>query len=411
MDITETSKSLITFFINKKCVIPIKQTKSTKNILLKLYDNINKAHSFIRECKKNEKSNFFKLKIKKINNISQIPIPKSFNLSSFPPGVKEHINKTTTFSLSYTFSLFNREITIYFTVEDNTTLIQNEIYNEYVEKILVWLYIVTMYSSKQCCKKIDLFLYLTLLKKELPKNNIDVIDQIHVNTGFTYTCPVDSEIVIFRKEEWFKVLMHETIHNFSLDFSDMNCSAATSRILSIFKIDSKINLYESYTEFWAEIMNVIFCSYYLNNSSINEKIFLENFDFFINIEITFKIFQMLKILQFLGLSYKDLYSNNSKTSLFKEKTNVFAYYVITTILMNNYQGFLSWCDSNNNTIIQFKKTPQNITEFCNFIENNYKTRNIINYINCMQDSLTKIKKNKNIPFILNNMRMTLCEMG
>ena len=259
MDITETSKSLITFFINKKCIVPIKQTSNSRNILLKLYDNINKADIFIKECKKKEKEKFFKLKIKKITNISQIPKPKTFNDSSFPSGIKEHINKTTTFSLSYSFSLFNRDITIYFIVEDNTTRIQNELYNEYVEKILVWLYIVNIYSSKQCCKKIDLFLYLTILKKELPKNNVDVIDQIHVNTGFTYTCPNDSEIVIFRKEEWFKVLIHETFHNFALDFSSMNCDIATKTILNIFKVKSNVNLYEAYTEFWAEIWNICFC--------------------------------------------------------------------------------------------------------------------------------------------------------
>ena len=125
----------------------------------------------------------------------------------------------------------------------------------------------------------------------------------------------------------------------------------------------------------------------------------------------------IKILNFMGLTYKDLYSTTPKSvllrqNLYKEKTNVLAYYIIATILMNNYQGFLSWCNtSNNNSILQFKKTDQNINDFCKFIENNYKSNNMLTYINCMQDFLIKIKKNKNTPFILNNMRMTLCELG
>lgn len=415
MDITETSKSLISFFIDKKCILYKKQTTQTKDILLKLYDNINKADLFIKSCKKEEGDNFFKLNIKKVTQISQIPNPKTFNINSFPDTVKDHINKTSTFVLTYTFSLFDRDIIIHFVIEDKSKEVQHRIYNEYIEKILVWLYVINLYSSKTCCKKIEIFLYLTLLKKELPKNNIIIIDQIHVNTGFTYTCPINSEIVIFRKEEWFKVLIHESIHNFALDFSNMNNSDATKNILSFFKISSDVNLYEAYTEFWAEIMNVIFCSYFLNNAAKNKKVFLTNFDFFINTEITFKFFQMIKILKFMGLSYRDLYSNDNsillKQQLYKEKTNVLAYYIITTILMNSYQDFLSWCNSNNNLIIHFKKTPININNFCKFIEHNYKTDSMISHVDCIHDFLNKLKKNKSLSFVLNNMRMTLCELG
>ena len=69
------------------------------------------------------------------------------------------------------------------------------------------------------------FIYSTELTKNLPNSNIDILDQIHVNTAFTYSCIEQSnEIVIFRKEEWLKVLIHESFHNFGLDFSDMNTS-------------------------------------------------------------------------------------------------------------------------------------------------------------------------------------------
>ena len=63
---------------------------------------------------------------------------------------------------------------------------------------------------------------------------------------------------------------------------------------------------------------------------------------------------------------------------FKEKTNILAYYVIKTILLNNYNGFLEWCKTHNFSILQFNKTNKNITDYCVFIENNYK----INFL-CM----------------------------
>ena len=87
--------------------------------------------------------------------------------------------------------------------------------------------------------------------------------------------------------------------------------------------------------------------------------------------------------------------------------------------MNNYQGFLSWCSTNNLSLLQFKKTEKNIVEFCKFIEKNYKTRSLIESVECMQQFLSSIKNGKSdkkkmgksLDYILNNMRMTVCELG
>jgi hypothetical protein len=193
-------------------------------------------------------------------------------------------------------------------------------------------------------------------------------------------------------------------------------------------VKSDVNLYEAYTEFWAEIMNALFCSFYLvNNKKQNQQNqyhsnledFLFNCDFFINFERTYKLFQMVKTLNFMGLTYKDIYSNDShsemmRKTLYREKSNVLSYYIITTIMMNNYQGFLSWCNLNNFALLQFKKTNANIDEFCKFIEKNYKTTSMLDSVKCMQhfyNMLKKQKRNKKMDFILNNMRMSICELG
>jgi hypothetical protein len=274
------------------------------------------------------------------------------------------------------------------------------------------------------------------LKKKLPNSNIHILGENNVNTAFTYSCPVNSEIVNFRKEEWFKVLMHETFHNFALDFSDMNSQSTIckERILTMFPINSNVNLYEAYTEFWAELMNALFCSYYLTTNKINEQEkavseselmneLLSNFDFFINFERTYGFFQLVKTLDFMGITYKDLYSKKTESialrnTLYKEKSNVLSYYIIRPILMNNYQGFLSWCNKNNFSLLQFKKTNKNLEDFCSFVKTNYKTKSMIESTNCMQKFIVKLKKMKhhkktdeNIDFALSNMRMSLCELG
>ena len=84
------------------------------------------------------------------------------------------------------------------------------------------------------------------------------------------------------------------------------------------------------------------------------------------------------------------------------------------------------------TLLQFKKTLQNQQEFCRLIEKYYNSNYMIQGVSCMQnvwhDLLIKYsdksndknndKKiintktcNKKIGFIMNNLRMSLCELG
>ena len=452
MKLTKNSELLMSFFLNKKCINHVSQTEKTDNILKKIYNDVKNADKYIASQKQKHGYNFYKLSITKITHVNQIPKPKTFTASNFPKEIISHIDKNMLYDISYTFSLFDREIKIQFVVEHANPEFQIELYNEYVETILQWLYIVNEYSSKTCSKKINIFIYFTSLKKQLPTSNIVILDENHVNTAFTYTCHTDSEIVIFRKEEWFKVLIHETFHNFALDFSDMNTDECKNRMLSIFKIKSEVNLYEAYTEFWAEIMNSVFCSYSLlkngegckggkrgkkgkketkeekekkekKEEEYDEEEFLSNCEFFINFERTYKFFQIVKTLKYMGLNYKDLYSNGlhieyKREMLYKENSNVLSYYIITAILMNNYQGFLSWCNTNNLSLLQFKKTTSNINDFCKFIEKNYKTTSMIESVESMEIFMAKLqngKKNikniKELEYILTNMRMTICELG
>jgi hypothetical protein len=284
----------------------------------------------------------------------------------------------------------------------------------------MWLYILNKYSSRQCSHSLIIYFYFTSLEKQLPKSNVHILDEINVNTAFTTTCPRDSEIVVFRKVEWFKVFIHETIHNFGLDFSDMNNYEPTKRILNIFKVNSIVNLYESYTEFWAEIINALFCSFVTLNDKNNIEEFLSNFEIYINIEREYSFFQLVKTLSFMGLTYTDLYSNSEhskivRNNLYKEKTNVLAYYIIKTVLINNYQSFLLWCKTNNTSLLQFKKTVSNQLLFCNFIEKKYNTKSMLDNINNAEIFLNKInnkrRHNEETKYLMSNMRMSICELG
>ena len=423
---TKNSEKLMAFF--HKRINPAKSTATTKNIMRILYNDIKKASNYVDSLS----PGFYKLHVHKITTVSQIPLPTLFSADSFPPEIRTHINNTALRRISYTFSLFERKINIQFIVEDRDKDVQIEFYNHCVKKMIVWLYVVNEYASNVCSRDLTIYLYFTSLTKSLPTSNIDILNEMNVNTAFTSTCPTGtSEIVIFRKEEWFKVFIHETFHNFALDFSDMHISNIHNRIRSTFKVSSDINLFEAYTEFWAEIMNCAFCSYtmigYTEGLSQSEDIvrferFFAHFEYLIQIEIAYSFFQLVKVLHFMGLQYSDLYSTSkhseySRSALYKEKTNVLSYYIITCVLLSNWQQFLSWCSTNNLSLIQFKKTNANLQEFCKFIEKKYKSRIITDGVNDTEGLFVKCKTKSNgknrkesDSFLLTNLRMTIIEL-
>ena len=145
MKLSKNSEILMSFFIEKKCINHIEHTKRTDNILKQLLNNIKQATKYVNN-KLEQDSKFYKLTVTKLSNISQIPRPQTFSANSFPKEIREHINNMMLYNLSYTFSLFNREITIQFIVETSKIELQIELYHEYVEKILVWLYIINEYN-------------------------------------------------------------------------------------------------------------------------------------------------------------------------------------------------------------------------------------------------------------------------
>lgn len=424
MKLTNESKDLINFFINNGNNIPyIKISEKCKPIINLLFSDILTYYKSIQYQKKVNRI-FSDVVVKYLETVKQIPKPKTFNSNSFTREVINHIDSHSFIEISYTFSLYQRNIKVYFILEDQPSDLGLNKFNRYVETIAIWISILIKYSSKKCSESLTVFIYFTKLKKHLPQSNYYTLNQNNVNTAFTYSCPKDTEIVIYRSEEWFKVFIHETFHSFGLDFSDeINITKkCNEEILKLFPVKSEVSSYEAYTEFFAEIMNAAFSSFYMNKHKTDFHSFLSIFDVLINIERGYSFFQLVKILNFMGLRYSDLYSSSNKSimlreTMYRENTNVLSYYIIKTVLLNNYCDFLSWCNKNNDSLLQFKKTMNNCENFTKFIKENYKSKSMIKGIKDSEILLNNIysevmnKKNIHPNNLISNLRMTICELG
>ena len=144
-------------------------------------------------------------------------------------------------------------------------------------------------------------MYFKTFKKILPNNQLITLNSEHVNTAYTSGCRENTETVIFRQEEWFKVFIHETFHNFGLDFSNMNMNNTDSKLNKIFNVNIEYKLYESYCETWARIINVMFYTYNkLHNNDIVNKSRSKNS---INIDKFIETFKKFRVISTCSIYY------------------------------------------------------------------------------------------------------------
>jgi hypothetical protein len=215
---------------------------------------------------------------------------------------------------------------------------------------------------------LNIFLLLTDAKKELPANNGDNIDMIHANTAFTTSCSKENTIFLFRREEWFKVFIHETFHCFGLDFSASDNTGSNRRILSIFPVVSQttdIRLYETYCEMWAEIFNMMFVCFYKPKCL---PFLASPFIRILSQERIFSIRQSNKILRRAGYQYAHLFAPPSRGKHYTENTQAFSYYVVKSLILWNLDDFIKWCATYSDTIPPIQFPLNRVSEYCDLIE-------------------------------------------
>ena len=364
------------------------------NQLLKAEDdyNMNKKHIII------EKDNDIHLTgIKKSKYIPNSIINYNFNNNYV--------------KITYKFIIHTKIFMIHLFVYKNNDIKMSKL-DKYIKRIYIWLYVISQYSTEKCGNILDIYIHFINKKKQLPKEQKNILNEENVNSAVTTSCVSIGDILIYRHEEWFKVFIHETFHIFGIDFSNMNCNMINKKFINLFNINSNINSYEAYTEFWATIMNSILSSYFIidKKETFNLKNnFLMYIDFFIEFERFFSLFQMVKILDYMGLSYKNIIESKDIVlkNLYKEKTSVFSYYIVKSILLYNYNDFIKWCENNNKNTLNFKKTYLNLNNLMDFIQKKYKNKEFLNDLKKMENI---VKKNKTNKFLYETLRMTIIEI-
>ena len=342
------------------------------------------------------------------------PIPKSEN-DNFRPekirlsrflefAVNRHVHKA-----SVTIKHRTYHFTILQFVKADPQLLTQEA-SIMIKQACVWLTVATNFAPHECSNTVNVNLYMTDAKKVLPTKAREYIDQIHANTAFTTPCAKHTTINLFRREEWFKVFIHESFHNLGMDFSQHTnlCEPANAEILRAFRINSEVRLYETYCEMWAEMMNVI-----IRNASKHMRMSTDNVvkqvEQDLRLERAFSLFQTVKLLRHFGMRYSDFLNPGSNVrDKYKERTEVFSYFILKSVLMFNYSKFIEWCIINNRGSLHFRNPETNILKYAReLILAQYSEPLFLRAIEVVEDAEFSHKKRvHNVHFMHSTMRMS-----
>jgi len=393
----------------------IKHNKSKTqrhNAVSLLYEKMNDANL---EMNTQKNSGCFKYQETVVDIQSQVPRPESFSETYLTKQMMEYIKNEPKKILSFECKINNRTVRLFFIVFKNNNFEMISYYKTYAHRVYMWLLMVSKKST--CVETLNIYVYLTPFKKQIPENKSESIGPINANTGYTFRCEKKNEIIIYREEEWFKVLLHETMHAFGNDFHNENETGGLN-IKRMFSLPDEIivRMSETYSEIWARIMNVMFQTYFKNPPSLesrNLQQFKKNVDFYLHLESIFSLYQCIKILDFMGINYETLvsdsdHSNKMIKSFYRENTNVFAYYVLTSILLNSHDDFLSWCIKNNGSGLNMFKIKTTQGEFIELIKSCYKKNELLQQIVETEQKLARdYKKSITNRELITTLRMTI----
>lgn len=212
-----------------------------------------------------------------------------------------------------------------------------------IRECITRVYIIKeLYNDR---KQIKIGLFNTPYKKNISRStNINKpIGPNNVNGGLCYFH--HNIIILWRKEELKKVIIHEVLHSLKLD-KDLiiNERVFGNTMRKYFKLNKYLGVNESYTETMACIYNCIFSVLFIPIISHQKSIHYKNtfhahnikqVIYYIEVEIFYSIVKTAQILHYYKFkSISDLITHPTNTII--QQSNVFSYYILKCFILYNF---------------------------------------------------------------------------
>lgn len=361
-----------------------KFSSKTRNKLINIFENIHHLHN-----------TWDKYKVQTFKTFTLRKTPFYLNDNSItwiPLKIRNYINKFCIKYYDCTIKGNNHNFIVHFS--GNREMDLNRI-SKYCHLIHTFLKFIEPYILEKCNNKdVHIIICLTDLDKTFKYNSY--VSKNDVNSAFTTRC---GNIYIFRKEEWFKSLIHETLHHYRIGISE------NFKISDIFSVNKcHINLDETYVEFWAEIINNMF----IVSLTYNKNNWISKFRQHLFYEYIFSTFQVIKYLNQHSLKYENLISNTEKITL-RENTNAFSYYVVKMVVISNSINYLNNTIPCYNNFLDISRNTNHILLFERIIFKNWKSEKLLQCIKILSSN-RRLKTSNKKDILFNTARFSLFEL-
>jgi hypothetical protein len=182
--------------------------------------------------------------------------------------------------------------------------------------------------------KVNVYLISTPFNKHLPNNENMAITPYHINSGMSD----GKNIYVWRDEEMQKVLIHELVHHYKLDFSNIvlneNTEYINNMVYNKLRLQStnKRRINEAFTELLATLINCV----------VKKNV---DFERYLVIDTWHSFIQVAKLLKYAQFNCtNDFFCMNCDNKIglddeemrkFREQTNMFQYYVVKSLFLFN----------------------------------------------------------------------------
>lgn len=200
------------------------------------------------------------------------------------------------------------------------------------------------------------YYYPTPLKKAFPRSGTSgststssLLGPKEVNSGVTFLeapkeqAHKNGEIILFRREEHLKVLIHELIHAFHLDYQIILHSKSIEKNICS---NYPVLLNEAYTEAFATLIYLFYL--HIRKHPKNPSLSASGIERIVRTELKYELGLARRILEFNGLRPGDLpllvrtgsgAGNGECLAKFQQMTNVFSYYLLKPLLLFHLEIF------------------------------------------------------------------------
>ena len=268
---------------------------------------------------------------------------------------KTHINNKRIYVLELKETICSINIDIRF-YSDASPFNKNHAHYKKMKRILNRvLFVIEFFKGNACSKRDNLVfdLFLVDCKKTLPSKKKQNLDEESINSGYTMFFGDNTKtIVIYRDEEMEKLIIHEMIHFFYLDFYSLNIDLS-----AVLNVNPNLEFIpnESYTELITIIMHTSLLpienrlikigSKEKDLKNLNTKVKLKE-TFYLALELLFNeilfgYFQCAKILyqyniNFSHTFFQPFHKNPDLKIMFYQKSCILSYFFIKIALLTNF---------------------------------------------------------------------------